>query len=131
MQTESTFTSAGWDFVGETVNGANDIWWIHEGKIYPRLWWENIEPVELLDILAQGIIDLDLQPGIENSLLAKLDTALQKLEDDNENNDAAAINLLDAFINAVEAQRGKKISDTDADSLIATAQEIIELLSDE
>ncbi len=88
-------------------------------------------PVELLDILAQDIIDLDLQPGIENSLLAKLDTALQKLEDDNENNDAAAVNLLEAFINTVEAHRDKKIPEADADALIAAAQEIIDLLSNQ
>jgi hypothetical protein len=31
----------GWDFVGETVNGTEDIWWILEGKDYPRLWWET------------------------------------------------------------------------------------------
>ncbi len=130
MQTESTFTSVGWDFVGETVNGANDIWWINEGKAYPRLWWETIELMELLDTLAQDIIDLELQPGIENSLLAKLGTALQILEDENENNDIAAINTLGAFINAVEAQRGKKIPEAEADALIAAAQEIIELLSD-
>jgi len=40
MQTASTFLDAGWDFVGETANGTEDIWWILEGKDYPRLWWE-------------------------------------------------------------------------------------------
>jgi len=40
MQTASTFLEAGWDFVGETENGTEDIWWIIEGKDYPRLWWE-------------------------------------------------------------------------------------------
>ncbi len=40
MQTAATFLDAGWDFVGETVNGAADIWSINEGKDYPRLWWE-------------------------------------------------------------------------------------------
>jgi len=40
MQTESNFTNAGWDFVDETVNGTDDIWWIDEGRDYPRLWWE-------------------------------------------------------------------------------------------
>jgi hypothetical protein len=40
MQTQSTFTDAGWDFVGETKNGTADIWWIDEGKDYPRLWWK-------------------------------------------------------------------------------------------
>jgi hypothetical protein len=37
MQTESMFTDAGWDFVGETVNGPNDIWDICEGMNYPKL----------------------------------------------------------------------------------------------
>ena len=41
MQTASTFLDAGWDFVEETANGTEDIWWILEGKDYPRLWWET------------------------------------------------------------------------------------------
>lgn len=40
MQMTSTFLEAGWDFVGETENGTEDIWWILEGQDYPRLWWE-------------------------------------------------------------------------------------------
>jgi len=40
MQTAKTFLDAGWDFVGETANGMEDIWWILEGKDYPRLLWE-------------------------------------------------------------------------------------------
>jgi len=40
MQTAKTFLDAGWDFVGETENGTEDIWWILEGKDYPHLWWE-------------------------------------------------------------------------------------------
>jgi hypothetical protein len=43
MQTKSTFTDAGWEFVGETANGTEDIWWILEGQDYPRLWWEKVE----------------------------------------------------------------------------------------
>lgn len=35
MQTKSTFTSAGWDFKGETVNGTDDIWTICDAKTYP------------------------------------------------------------------------------------------------
>jgi hypothetical protein len=41
MQMASTFLEAGWDFVGETENGIEDIWWIDEGQGYPRLWWED------------------------------------------------------------------------------------------
>ncbi len=43
MQRAKTFLEAGWDFVGETANGTEDIWWIFEGKDYPRLWWETAE----------------------------------------------------------------------------------------
>jgi hypothetical protein len=40
MQTASTFLDAGWDFVEETENGIEDLWWINEGQDYPRLWWK-------------------------------------------------------------------------------------------
>ena len=43
MQTANTFIEAGWDFVDETANGMEDIWWILEGQDYPRLWWETAE----------------------------------------------------------------------------------------
>jgi len=41
MQMASTFLDSDWDFVDETANGTEDIWWILEGQDYPRLWWEN------------------------------------------------------------------------------------------
>jgi hypothetical protein len=42
MQNENTFLNAGWDFVGETVNGLNDIWGMYaDGAGYPRLSWEK------------------------------------------------------------------------------------------
>jgi hypothetical protein len=41
MQTIGTFLAAGWDFVGGTNNGTEDIWWIEEGEDYPRLWWQR------------------------------------------------------------------------------------------
>jgi hypothetical protein len=40
MKTQSTFTSAAWDFIGETENGTEDIWAICEGTNYPRLVWQ-------------------------------------------------------------------------------------------
>ncbi|UCF44364.1 MAG: hypothetical protein JSV99_05480 [Planctomycetota bacterium] len=40
MQTRSTFTDAGWDFVGEVINGPNDIWHICEGTNYPKFAWQ-------------------------------------------------------------------------------------------
>ena len=41
MQTANIFLIVGWDFVDETANGTEDIWWIDEGQDYPRLWWES------------------------------------------------------------------------------------------
>jgi parallel beta-helix repeat protein len=79
------------------------------------------DPVQLIKELAQQVIDLDLQSGIEISLLAKLDVP-QKA------NDSVAINLLQAFISAVQAQRGKLIPEADADTLIAAAEVIIAML---
>ena len=87
------------------------------------------DSTQLLEFLAQDITDLGLQHGIANNLLAKLNSALQILEDENQNNDDATVNILRAFINNVEAQAGKKISSPDADAIITAAQQIIDLLS--
>lgn len=41
MQTRSTFTDRGWDFVSETVNGPNDVWRMcADGVHYPKLRFE-------------------------------------------------------------------------------------------
>jgi len=39
------FLDAGWDFVHETDNGTEDIWWIYEGADYPQLWFETVPAV--------------------------------------------------------------------------------------
>jgi parallel beta-helix repeat protein len=76
--------------------------------------------------LVAEVMALNLQNGIENSLDAKLDAALHALDDVNANNDAAALNAINAFINAVEAQSGNKIpNEADANALIDIANEII------
>ena len=41
MQTAATFLDAGWDFVGETENGTEDVWMIVEGQTYPLLSWQK------------------------------------------------------------------------------------------
>jgi hypothetical protein len=44
MKTQSTFTNAGWDFVGETANGTADIWkMVLPGIYYPKLVWEKAD----------------------------------------------------------------------------------------
>jgi len=43
MQTASTFTDAGWDFMGEVVNGVEDNWRMCLGGVdYPHLTWEYV-----------------------------------------------------------------------------------------
>ncbi len=44
MQTQATFTAAGWDFVGESTNGTDGIWTMGtcnaDGSSYPILTWQ-------------------------------------------------------------------------------------------
>ena len=91
-------------------------------------WYENttpLDPTVLLENVVQQVLALNLQQGIENSLDAKLDAAQQALQDVNDNNDVAACNTLQAFINAVDAQGGNQIPQDDADALSAAVQEIL------
>ena len=88
------------------------------------------DPIKLLEDLSDYIISLGLEGiGSGRGLLAKLETAIEKLSDETVENDAAAVNSLQAFINSVEAQSGKKISEDDADALITAAQQIIDMLT--
>ena len=89
----------------------------------------SMNPRLLLDDVALYVVALNLQQGINNNLDAKLGTALQAIEDLNQNNDVAAINALLAFINAVEAQRGNHIPEADADVLVASAQAVVDMLT--
>jgi hypothetical protein len=75
--------------------------------------------------LIARVQSLGLPKGLENSLVSKLEAALASL---NRGNKKAAINQLQAFINEVNAQRGKKITEQQATELIADAQQIINSL---
>jgi hypothetical protein len=90
---------------------------------------DSVDPVAAIEDLALAVVEMNLQNGIENSLDSKLDAALNALGDANENDDVAVCNSLAAFINAVEAQRGNKLTNAQADQLIASAQEIQALLN--
>ena len=63
-----------------------------------------------------------LHHGTANSLLAKLNNALAELE---AGDTAEARAIIGAFINQVEAQTGKKISQAQAAELIAAANAIL------
>jgi hypothetical protein len=88
MQTQSTFTDYGWDFVGETTNGTEDIWRMPFKTGYPVLNWQILNftdfaafanawlstPADanwnpLCDLKPDNIIDtLDLQILLEHWL---------------------------------------------------------------
>jgi predicted secreted protein len=63
MQTASTFLDAGWDFVGEIVNGPNDIWKIAEGLDYPRLWWEQYDGQVTVELGQTFPVTLESNPS--------------------------------------------------------------------
>ncbi len=89
----------------------------------------QIVPVpDQIEDLIEDVAGLGLPPGLANSLIKKLQGALDKLNDGNPNNDVAAANKLNEFIDQVAAQSGKKIDAEDADVLIATAHLIISQL---
>lgn len=79
-------------------------------------------PEGAIDDVNDVVEEMDLPQGLENSLTAKLDAAISSLD---EGDDNAAANQLQAFINQVEAKRGKDLSDEEADLLISLAEEII------
>lgn len=62
MSTMSTFTSAGWDFYGESANGTNDYWNMHTSlnSGFPYLNWEYRLPVEAPANLALSIVGTDV-----------------------------------------------------------------------
>lgn len=78
-------------------------------------------PAEHIDDLADLVESFDLHDGIENSLLAKLQAALDAVS---AGDVATACAALDDFINAVSAQAGKKITSGQASQLIDAATAI-------
>jgi len=84
-----------------------------------------LTPAEAIDNLTTTIENMNLHQGIENSLTSKLENIIAKLEKGTVN---AAINQLEAFINAVEAQRGNKLTEEQADELVDAVNSIISAL---
>jgi hypothetical protein len=89
------------------------------------LYWVGRDQIELCVDLISQVEELGLPKGAENSLVSKLENAIDSL---GKGQTKAALNKLEAFINEVEAQRGKKIPQSDADALIAAAQYIIAVI---
>ncbi|MFC1509701.1 NosD domain-containing protein, partial [Candidatus Omnitrophota bacterium] len=90
---------------------------------------DGVFPIKSLVTIISELIDYieneGLHGGLENSLTSKLENVISKLEKGNEQ---AAVNQLGAFVNEVEAKRGKKkgLSDEQADELISVAETLID-----
>ena len=84
----------------------------------------NVTSTQLINGTINYINNLNLG-NISSSLISKLDSISAKLE---KGNKTAVINQLNAFINEVSAQSGKKINKEIADTLIQKAQFIISVL---
>lgn len=120
----------GWDDIGTSTDTVNKIICGTTDEFSFFAIVENADPVELLADLVEAVAALNAKKSIINSLDAKLDAAEKALAEAIDQNDHTAINVLvSAFINSVEAQRGKELSDAEADNLIGRADEIILVLA--
>ena len=76
---------------------------------------------ELITMVNNFVTSGEITGQAENGLLAKLETIQQKLMD---GQIAPSVNEMGAFVNEVQAQAGKKISEAAATALIAKAQAV-------
>ncbi len=80
-------------------------------------------PAEATGDLITTVESFELPKGIEKSLIAPLKAAIKSLD---KHHEQAAIGQLTGFIHHVEAQNDKKLTEEQAQTLIAAAQRIIE-----
>lgn len=85
-----------------------------------------IDTIQGLTQIITTLPDGALSDEIKTSLVSKVENA-QKSSD--KSNICAGVNQLQAFINEVDGQRGKKVSDEAANDLIAFAQSVIAALN--
>jgi len=83
-------------------------------------------PPQSTSSLTSLVNSMNLPGGTANSLVSKLSAALSSI---NRGNDNAAVNQLNAFINEVNAQTGKAITQSQAQTLTYDARAVITALS--
>ena len=85
-----------------------------------------LSPQQVIENLIALVISMDLNKGLTKSLTTKLYEAIDYL---NSGDNTGGIDALNSFINSVEAQAGKKLTNEQADQLIAEAQSIIDAIN--
>ena len=119
------FENGQWNDVTTSLDTANNLICGTTTSLSPFAVVEVADPTVLLARLIADVRVLSINHGTRNSLLAKLEVAQRSLA---KGKRTAAKNMLGAFINSVQAQRGKKIPDAIADDRIARARRIIHVL---
>jgi hypothetical protein len=111
-------------------NGAGTPWRLLAGELaYAIAEAPQVpDPVPLLQPLIAEVLAIELRTGVQNSLNAQLSVALAALEDLNQNNNLAAIQMLEAFIISVENRVDNGILAEQAEQLISEAETIIAIL---
>ena len=85
-------------------------------------------PESLVRNLLESVASLDLAAGLGNALSSKLQNALDALASGTPGSKVSAIGMLNAFINSIEAQTGKRISPEQAEELVSQAESLISKL---
>lgn len=81
-----------------------------------------ISPVDATAELRERVVSLGLPSPVKKGLTGKLDAAVSAMSKDNRR---AAVNSLNSFALKVQAQRGRSLTDAQADELIAVARAIV------
>ena len=89
---------------------------------------EQPSPEALLENLISAVIGMNIESGIGNALDGKLQNALAALDRAQAGDTASASGILHAFIQSVEAQRGKKLTQAQANELVDAARAVIAAL---
>lgn len=113
---------------GLSLSGLDKLYIAEFGSHRIRL--VTIQPPVLIEDLVKEVESFNLKQGIENSLDVKLQNASDSLTAENAGLREDAINKFNAFIQAVEAQRGKELTDLQATILVSAANEIIASFSE-
>ena len=82
-----------------------------------------IVDTETFEGFIEEIISLDMDSGTENSITVKIDTAMESFD---RGNVQASVNQLNALLNYIDSQEGKKISEEDAELLRSNVLSLIE-----
>ncbi|MCF7958348.1 MAG: SBBP repeat-containing protein [Phycisphaerae bacterium] len=80
LWSKNLFTDTGWDFIGETENGSENIWRIDDGFDYPRIDWQAEIPIEKYQLTITPLGNGSVSPesrlyrgGYQVSLVAEPD----------------------------------------------------------